>query len=161
MNNVIEREQRLLRNFHSPGYYCSRWQHCQNDWSDVSDYHIGGFKNRRTVSETPQKKDSAQRESKNPSIYNIIYWVAWTIGQRNCRPSIWCSKYYFFFMISCKILYKNPFNLFSYLFHKITKIKSFECPKFYKKFFKKILGHQTLGRWFICPIVKAIQRNIL
>ena len=37
----------------------------------------------------------------------------------------------FFSMISCKILCKNPFNSFSYLFHKITKIKikSFECPK--------------------------------
>ena len=37
----------------------------------------------------------------------------------------------FFFMISCKILCKNPFNLFSYFFYKITKIKikSFECPK--------------------------------
>ena len=50
----------------------------------------------------------------NPSIYNIIRWVAWTLGQTNRQPSIWCSKYYFFFMISCKILCKNPFNLFSY-----------------------------------------------
>ena len=44
----------------------------------------------------------------------------------------------FFFMISCKILCKNPFNLFSYLFYKITKIeiKSFECLKVYKKYKK-------------------------
>ena len=36
-----------------------------------------------------------------------------------------------FFMIFYKILCKNPFNLFSYFFYKITKIKikSFECPK--------------------------------
>ena len=33
----------------------------------------------------------------------------------------------FFFMISCKILFKNPFNLFSYFFYK-----DFECPKFIK-----------------------------
>ena len=26
------------------------------------------------------------------------------LGQMTCRPSIWCSKYYFFFIISCKIL---------------------------------------------------------
>jgi hypothetical protein len=32
-----------------------------------------------------------------------------------------------FFIISCKILSKNRFNLFSYNFTKI-KIKSFECP---------------------------------
>ena len=31
-----------------------------------------------------------------PSIYNIIRWVAWTMGQTNRRPSIWCSKYFFF-----------------------------------------------------------------
>ena len=33
----------------------------------------------------------------------------------------------FFFIISCKILCKNPFNLF--IFYNFTKIKSFECPK--------------------------------
>ena len=67
----------------------------------------------------------------NPSIYNIIRWVAWTMGQTNRRQSVWCSKYYFFFMISCKILCKNPFNFFSYFFFKIKKIKikSFDCPK--------------------------------
>ena len=25
---------------------------------------------------------------KNPSIYNIIRWVAWTMGQTNHRPSV-------------------------------------------------------------------------
>jgi hypothetical protein len=41
----------------------------------------------------------------------------------------------FFFMISSKILCKNPFNLFSYFFYKITKMKakSFECPKAIKR----------------------------
>ena len=34
-------------------------------------------------------------KTKNPSIYNVLRWVAWTMGQTNCRPSIWCSKYYF------------------------------------------------------------------
>ena len=33
---------------------------------------------------------------KNPSIYNKIRWVAWTMGQMNRRKSVWCSKYYFF-----------------------------------------------------------------
>ena len=53
------------------------------------------------------------------------------MGQMNRRPSIWCSKYYFFFMISCKILCKKPFNSFYYFFYKITKIKlkSFEYSK--------------------------------
>ena len=68
----------------------------------------------------------------------------------------------FFFMISCKILCKNPFNLFSYFFYKITKIKikSFECPKSIKSI-KKYLEHQILGRRFVGPIVQATQRNIL
>ena len=45
----------------------------------------------------------------------------------------------FFYMISCKILCKNPFNLFSHFFYKITKIKikSFECPKSIKSWKKK------------------------
>ena len=32
--------------------------------------------------------------SKNPAIYNILRWVAWTMGQTNRRPKVWCSKYY-------------------------------------------------------------------
>ena len=86
---------------------------------------------------------------RNPSIYNILQWVGWMMGQMNCRPRLWYSKYYFIFMISCKILCKNPFNLFSYFcfIKKITKIKikSFECPKSIKKYKKIILG--TSDSW--------------
>ena len=39
---------------------------------------------------------SIDMQSKNPSIYNIIRWVAWTMRQMNRRPTVWCSKYYFF-----------------------------------------------------------------
>ena len=41
---------------------------------------------------------------RNPSIYNIIRWFAVTMGQTTRWPSIWCSKYYFFFIKSCKTL---------------------------------------------------------
>ena len=41
-------------------------------------------------------------------------WVAELMGQSSYWASVWCSKYYFFFLISCKILCKNCFNLFSY-----------------------------------------------
>ena len=64
------------------------------------------------------------------------------MGQMNHRPSVWCSKYYFFFLISCKILCKNPFN---YFFHKFTKIKSFECPKSIRNYEKIMLG--TSDAW--------------
>ena len=55
-------------------------------------------------------------EKWNPSIYNILHWVAWTMVQTNRRPRVWCSKYYFFFIISCKNLCRNHFNLFCYFF---------------------------------------------
>ena len=29
----------------------------------------------------------------NPSIYNILRWVAWTMGQTNRRLRVWCSKH--------------------------------------------------------------------
>ena len=44
----------------------------------------------------------------NPTIYNIIRWFTGSLGQMTSRPSVWCSKYYFFFTICCK----NRFNLF-------------------------------------------------
>ena len=36
--------------------------------------------------------------SRNPSIYNIIHWVAWTMGQTNRRPRERCSNYYSFIL---------------------------------------------------------------
>ena len=32
----------------------------------------------------------------NPTICNIIHWFAGPMGQMTRRPSIWCSKYFFF-----------------------------------------------------------------
>ena len=53
---------------------------------------------------------------KNPSIYNIIRWVAWTMGQTNHRPSIWCSKYYYFFHDSFQNSLQKSFQfIFLYL----------------------------------------------
>ena len=63
----------------------------------------------------------------------------WVTGMNDSWPSVWCSKYYFFFIISCKILCKNPFKLFIFIFYKITKLKirSFECPKSIRNYEKK------------------------
>ena len=95
---------RVKRNFHKYGFYISGtiliWKKAKEVLADFM--------------------------NKNPSIYKIKSLVAWTMGQMNRRPSFWCSKYYFLFVISYKILFKNPFNLFFYFF---IKIKSFECPK--------------------------------
>ena len=67
--------------------------------------------------------------NRNTTIYNIIRWFAgtnWLVNQASDVPSI-----IFFFMISCKILCKNGFNVFFNFFYEFTKIKtkSFECPK--------------------------------
>ena len=43
-------------------------------------------------------------ESKNPSIYNIIRWVAWTMGQINCRPGVMFQVLFFFILISIYLL---------------------------------------------------------
>ena len=56
----------------------------------------------------------------NPTIYNIIRWLAGSLGKMTCQPSVWCI---IFFIISCKIIFKNLFNLF------LIKIKRFECLK--------------------------------
>ena len=57
----------------------------------------------------------------NPSIYNIIRWFAGPMGQTTHQPSIWCSKYYFFFH---KILQNSLQKSFPFLFfYDITKKK--------------------------------------
>ena len=42
--------------------------------------------------------ETVKKRTKNPSIYNTLRWVAWTMGQTNRRPRVWCSKYYFFIL---------------------------------------------------------------
>ena len=67
---------------------------------------------------------------RNPSISNLIRWVAWTMGQMNHWPSVWCSKYYFFSWFLAEFFAKNTFNLFVYFFlNTKIKVKSFKCPK--------------------------------
>ena len=59
--------------------------------------------------------------ARNLTIFNIIRWVAGSMGQTSDVSSI------IFFHNFLQNSFKNPFNLFSYNFTKI-KIKSFECP---------------------------------
>ena len=60
--------------------------------------------------------------------YNTL--VCWADGTNNSSNKCLMFQVLFFFIKSCKILCKNPFNLF---FYKITKlkIKSFDCPQWY------------------------------
>ena len=61
------------------------------------------------------------------------------MGQTNRRPSVWCSKYYFFSWFLAKFFAK----ILSIYF--LIKIKSFECPKSTKSIKKIILG--TSDSW--------------
>ena len=80
-------------------------------------------------------EDQPLNESNVPKlkILQTSIKYAGSLGRRTHRPSVWCSKYYFFFIISCKTLFKKCFNLF-YLFFYIIKIKSFECPKYIRNY---------------------------
>ena len=68
----------------------------------------------------------------------IIRWVTWTMGQTNRRPSVWCSKYFFFSKILHNSLRKS-FQFIFIFFYKIikNKIKIFECPKPIRNYEKK------------------------
>ena len=66
-------------------------------------------------------------KSNNLQYNKLGCWVHGTIVS-----STKCLMFHvlFFFIISCKILNKNPFILFSFLYNFAkVKIKSFECPK--------------------------------
>ena len=75
----------------------------------------------------------------NPSIFNMISWFARMPGQKTHQTCVWCSKYYFFFIISY-ILWalKTLYN---------EKIKKWIETLFSKNFArnkKKYLEHQAV-----------------
>ena len=93
-----------------------------------------------------------------PKIRQSTIWYTGLLRKMTCQPSVWKSKYYFFSMISYKIL--RCIFLFFYEFTKI-KPKNFECPKSIRNYDKKCLEHQMLGWRVICPSNQANQRIIL
>ena len=97
-------------------------------------------------------------------VANFVRYFEW-MGCQRChfqRKWLYCREWtasdvpsIIFFIISCKILCKNPFNFFFHFLitlHKI-KIKIFECPKtkpathcFIFNLPKWYLDHLTLGQ---------------
>ena len=74
----------------------------------------------------------------NPSIYNICNTlVRWADGENDSSTKHLMFQALFFFITSCKILCKKPFQLFFLFFKKITEIKSFECSKSIRSYEKK------------------------
>ena len=76
---------------------------------------------------------------KNPTIYNIIRWFDGLPGQMTHRPSVWCSKQYFF---SWFLLDLGQSKLFIFYFCKFMKNRKMNwnhvCKEFCKKMWKKI-----------------------
>ena len=72
--------------------------------------------------------------------------VAGPMGQMNRRPSVWCSKYFFFSWFLAEFFAKIP-TIYLFIFLKNTKIKikSFECPKSIRSLKKIMLG--TSDAW--------------
>ena len=57
---------------------------------------------------------------RNPTIFNRIRWFTRSLGQMTHRPSIWCSKYHFFFHNFLQNSLQKLF-LFIFLFFIIQK----------------------------------------
>ena len=68
-------------------------------------------------------------ESKNPSIYSILRWVAWTMGQESDVSSI-IFFYTFYRLRALKALY-------FYFCNFIEKNKKINSKDFFKEFCKK------------------------
>ena len=97
---------------------------------------------------------NSSRHSWNPSIYNIIRWVAWTMGQMNCRPSVLYTQpdgtLFFLIFAPVKRHIKNPsiYNIIrwvAWMMGEMNRGLSVWCSKYY--FFKILfidLGHSKL-----------------
>ena len=90
----------------------------------------------------------------NPIIFNIC-WVDGMMGWSSHRPSVWCSKYYFFSNVLKNSLQKS-FQFFFSFFYNFTKIKSLECPK------SKPASHFTMRTNLLnwCNLV-SISKNVV
>ena len=85
------------------------------------------------------RKFRIPEKSRNPSIYNILRWVAWTMGQTNRQPRVWCSKYYFFILFIDLGRSKLFIFIFVNLWKILIKLKRF-LQGIWQEIMKKILG---------------------
>ena len=85
-------------------------------------------------------KETGLIQARLVTIYNILRWVAWTMGQMNRWPRVWCSKYYFFYTFYRLRALKTLYFYFCNFIKKNKKInwKDF-CKEFCKKSWKKII----------------------
>ena len=102
-------------------YFCRiKWKHINLKFQKFSNFHL---KVKSHLLSLQEKKEL--QTTLNPSIYNIIRRVAWTMGQTNRRPSVWCSKYYFFSWFLAEFFAKI-LSIYLFIFLKKYKNKSKE-----------------------------------
>ena len=106
-----------------------------------------------TFKMTTTKLTIAYQKSNNLQYNTLCRWVD---GKIISLTKCLMFQVLFLFVISCKVLCKNPFNYFFYNFTKI-KIKSFECPKSIRNYEKKIM----LGTSDVWSLSSLSQRAII
>ena len=57
----------------------------------------------------------------NPTIFNIICWVAGSLGRMTHRPSVWCSKYFILFHNFLQNFLQKLFHFIFLFFYNFTK----------------------------------------
>ena len=100
----------------------------------------------------------------NPTIFNTICWLSGLMGQTTHRPNSWCSKHYFFVIMSYRLkALKTVYFYFCNIIKKISKsTETIFAKNFARNYENKwYMKHQTLGRWVICPIGPANQSILL
>ena len=77
-----------------------------------------------------KRQRDERKKIRNPSIFNIIRWCAGLLGQTTHRPSLWCSKYYFFSRFLAEFFAKI-ISIYLFIFLKKLKSKEFWVPQVY------------------------------
>ena len=93
----------------------------------------------------------------NPIIFNIIRWLAGSLGRTTHPTRVWCSKHYFFFMISYRL---RALKTLHFYFCKIKKNKEINWNYFFQRILQEIMKKDVLGTsdaWVVCPRDPATQ----
>ena len=95
----------VLLSIHKVDIFCFKYKYistllirnkCNNDkWWFSDKIVINALDLKSVLKLNFDHSSSSSSYTRNRSIYNVLHWVVWTMGQTNYWLSIWCSKYYF------------------------------------------------------------------
>ena len=97
----------VLLSIHKVDIFCFKYKYistlliqnkCNNDKWWFSDKIVINALDLKSVLKLnfDHSSSSSSSYTRNPTIYNILRWFAWPMGQMTRWPSVWRSKYYFF-----------------------------------------------------------------